>query len=70
MSEITTDACLDPRTLTPAEFKAAAQQVRKTFYWEKKDLATYVTLTGIYWRRPSKTLRPEANTLLRLVSES
>lgn len=36
---------LDPRNLTPDELKQAARNVRKTFYWEKKDLATYVVVT-------------------------
>lgn len=36
---------LDPRELTPTEFIAAARNVRKAFYWEKKDLTTYVVLT-------------------------
>ena len=35
---------LDPRTISPDTFLAAAQQVRQTFYWEKKDLATYVVV--------------------------
>ena len=45
MPDSTPDASLDPTDLTPAEFIAAARQVRQTFYWDKKDLATYVTLT-------------------------
>lgn len=45
MSESKADEFLDAKNLTPDEFKAAARNVRKTFYWEKKDLATYVTLT-------------------------
>ncbi len=36
---------LSPNNLTPKEFVSAARNVRKTFYWQKKDLATYVTLT-------------------------
>ncbi len=36
---------LDHKNITPAEFAQVGQNVRKTFYWEKKDLATYVVLT-------------------------
>lgn len=36
---------LDPKKLTPDELKQAARNVRKTFYWEKKDLPTYVVVT-------------------------
>ncbi len=36
---------LDHKNITPKEFAQVAQNVRKTFYWEKKDLATYVVLT-------------------------
>ena len=43
--DTTSDASLDPRDLTPAGFIAAARQVRQSVYWEKKNLATYVTVT-------------------------
>lgn len=44
------DDLLDPGNLTPAEFIEAAQNVRKTFYWEQKDLSTYVVLTKHLFR--------------------
>jgi len=45
VAEVDGRAQLSPGNLKPTEFMAAARNVRKTFYWEKKDLATYVVLT-------------------------
>ncbi len=45
MPESNPSEFLKPGNLTPDEFKAVARNVRKTFYWDKKDLVTYVALT-------------------------
>lgn len=36
---------LQAHNLTPTELRAVGQKVRRVFYWEKKDLPTYVALT-------------------------
>ncbi len=41
----TADALLRADNLTPSELRAVGQNVRRVFYWEKKDLPTYVALT-------------------------
>jgi hypothetical protein len=35
---------MNPRSIPPDAFLAAARQVRQTLYWEKKDLASYVVV--------------------------
>ena len=41
----TADPLLRADNLSPTELRAVGQNVRRVFYWEKKDLSTYVALT-------------------------
>jgi hypothetical protein len=36
---------MNPRSISPDTFLATVRQVRRTLYWEKKDLASYVAVT-------------------------
>lgn len=40
----TRETALNPRDVAPEAFLAAARQVRRSLYWEKKDVASYVVV--------------------------